>query len=252
MRAKEHWERTHSVGSASCQLQGEPWPFYIGSSKIGNKPFKAILYRCNGRPLEEYWKQKGQLGHGNATIIDWDAVGSAMKEVKQGRRTWITKHTSGYTGVSKWMYRWGKRSTDKCPRCAQVEDARHVWVCQGQEANKVWDNAIIALDQWFRDRSTQPDISKVLQERLNAWRYNRIFEAVSSTFPGVEQALRAQDLLGWDSLLEGRPTRHWSEVQGLYYRVLGSRRTGMLASSTHSKNVGYCVGPLGPPQRHTS
>jgi hypothetical protein len=39
--------------------------------------------------------------------------------------------------------------------------------------------------------------------------------------------VQKQDEIGWQSLLEGRPSLGWSEVQQRYYEWLGSRRPGL-------------------------
>jgi hypothetical protein len=39
--------------------------------------------------------------------------------------------------------------------------------------------------------------------------------------------VQKQDEVGWQSLLEGRPSLGWSEVQQRYYEWIGSRRSGL-------------------------
>jgi hypothetical protein len=47
------------------------------------------------------------------------------------------------------------------------------------------------------------------------------------TFHDLPAVVQKQDEIGWQSLLEGRPSLGWSEVQQRYYEWLGSRRSGL-------------------------
>jgi hypothetical protein len=70
-------------------------------------------------------------------------------------RHWISKHSTGICGTSKMMKRWGKRLTDTCPRCPEVEDVSHVWTCQAPAATHIWQAAINGLQIWFREQKKQ-------------------------------------------------------------------------------------------------
>jgi hypothetical protein len=122
------------------------------------------------------------------------------------------------------MLRWKKRAPDICPRCLQeVEDATHVWQCQDPRALNVWTQAIANLEIWMQTQRTQPDIIKVICAKLLAWQRGYRGDT-SRNLPAVVQK---QDEIGWQSLLEGRPSLGWSEVQNRYYEWLGSRRSGL-------------------------
>jgi hypothetical protein len=47
------------------------------------------------------------------------------------------------------------------------------------------------------------------------------------TFHALAAVVQKQDEIGWQSLLEGRPSLGWSEVQNRYYEWLGSRKSGL-------------------------
>jgi hypothetical protein len=58
----------------------------------------------------------------------------------------ITKHTSGFCGVNMWMHRWKWQESVKCPLCDEpIEDANHVWLCQGAEIPARWTVALATL-----------------------------------------------------------------------------------------------------------
>jgi hypothetical protein len=126
------------------------------------------------------------------------------------------------------MFLWKKRATDTCPRCLQEgEDATHVWQCQDPRALDVWTQSIAKLEIWMTKQRTQPGIIQVICAKLLAWQKGSSEEIPVGTFHALPAVVQKQDAIGWQSLLEGRPSLGWSEVQTRYYEWLGSRRSGL-------------------------
>ena len=149
-----------------------------------------------------------------------------MKATKTSRQHWVTKHVSGFCGTGKMMARWKKRETAKCPRCTEDKDAEHVWVCQGQGANEVWDKSILALKEWMKTQKTQPDLATAICSRLSHWRYKTIPDD-SLYSASIREMLNEQDKFGWKAVLEGTLIRGWREAQQEQLTRTGSRRTGL-------------------------
>jgi hypothetical protein len=62
----------------------------------------------------------------------------------------------------------------------------------------------------------------------NSERSQELFEEIPvGTFYSLPAVVQKQDDVGWQSLLEGRPSLGWSEVQQRYYDWVGSRRSGL-------------------------
>jgi hypothetical protein len=78
----------------------------------------------------------------------------------------------GMCGVGKWMKCWKEWESDACPRCGEAEDAEHILLCQGKDANFVWDNALQNLQHWLDDQQTDLDISSSILTGLHNWRYS--------------------------------------------------------------------------------
>ncbi len=51
-----------------------------------------------------------------------------------------------------------------------LEDAAHVWICQGPEVQEVWSASLDSLALWMDSVDTDPDISKAILCYLNSWR----------------------------------------------------------------------------------
>jgi hypothetical protein len=85
-----------------------------------------------------------------------------------------------------------------------VEDAKHVWICQGTGANEVWEKSMTSLHEWLLKQKTQQNIADIISDRLSAWRYDNAPNAIPSSF-GIQTAVENQDKTGWQALLEWTP-----------------------------------------------
>lgn len=110
----------------------------------------------------EYWKEKGKVDHPSLTIFNWMRFGTALKRMQKQRQIFTMKHTAGIFGVGKWMKRWKKWDHNHCPWCGQSEDSSHFLLCQGQQADKVWDKVFIPYNngQWMIFTQRDPEISE--------------------------------------------------------------------------------------------
>jgi hypothetical protein len=108
-----------------------------------------------------------------------------------------------------------------------VEDATHIWKCQYPRAIDVWTQAIANLEVWMQKQRTQPGIIQVICAKLLAWQRGFTEEIPVGTFHSLQAVVQKHDEVGWQSLLEGRPSLGRSEVQQRYYEYIGSRRSGL-------------------------
>jgi hypothetical protein len=86
---------------------------------------------------------------------------------------------------------------------------------------------IVKLDEWLRDQETQPDIQRELINGMKAWSVGTVRRTFYQTPTHIKEALLHQDAIGWTNLLEGCMDAGWTEAQALYYKTIGSRRSGL-------------------------
>jgi putative intracellular protease/amidase len=230
MAAKEYWLETTEMEQRPpplYQIAGEPWALWIGTTKICGGLQAAIEEAIHGPRSLAHWTKRGKFGNVDSTAVDWEATGWGMKAAKTSRRHWVSKHTSGFCATGRMMKRRQQRVTDECPRCHQAnEDADHIWRCQDPRALEIWKSSIDTLESWLRRQNTAPGIITAICSGLLAWHRDAPRPPITDTFVGVQSTAAAQDELGWQSLLEGRPAVGWRETQLAYYQWIGSRRTG--------------------------
>jgi hypothetical protein len=125
------------------------------------------------------------------------------------------------------MHWWGQRATDQCPRCNEaVEDATHVWICRHPTNRDVWERNFTRLRRILDDLGTCPQIRDVILLRLRQWSHQQPLLPVAFTFPGLQEALSKQDLIGWQAAFEGCWATEWADVQEQYFRWDDKRNSG--------------------------
>jgi hypothetical protein len=156
--------------------------------------------------------------------MNWEIVARAIKTLPKIRQHFISKHTVGMCGVGKWMVRWNEWPDPHCPCCGANEDATHVWLCQGNDANALWVTALQSLQEWMVSVQTDPGISKAIITGLNNWRFGSTLAFPSGHY--LHCAVYQQSDIGWGNLLEGWISIEWAGVQQQFYTSIHSRRSG--------------------------
>ena len=178
----------------------------------------------HAKEAKEYWMRKDQLPMRTIEQVDWEVIGTAMKETKRARRVFLSKHICGMCGVGKFMKLWKKRQDDRCPRCGEHEDAPHVWTCHDAGANDIWEKALTNLDGWFNAIHTDPDIQHLILQHLRSWRNGTDLNLFTKA--NLRDILEQQSQIGWRRFFEGWLSRDWITEQQRYYNSIRSLRTG--------------------------
>ncbi len=124
---------------------GAPWSLWLGEKKITSDITNAIYALVHDPDSRDYWTKKPEITQEAFDLVNWASIGVAMSELKRSQRVFVAKHCSGMCGVGKFMKRWKEWDHDLCPRCGELEDSAHVWLCTGFDANKVWETSMTTL-----------------------------------------------------------------------------------------------------------
>jgi hypothetical protein len=136
--AKAHWTATqHTVEQERQQyFSEEPWSLSLDGVKVVSDFETTLQDWCQEPRIHAKWIEKERLPANELPHVDYITTAQALQSVEPTVRRWVTKHTSGFCGVNMWMHRWKWRDSAKCPRCDEpIEDANHVWLCQGVDSD---------------------------------------------------------------------------------------------------------------------
>jgi hypothetical protein len=122
-KAKHHWAITHTLHESDRihDFDGQPWSISLGGHKVVSKLSDTCKDWCQRPRIHSYWIEKGRFQPADVNKIDFKTAGAALQREQPHTRRWVTKLSSGYCGVNKWMFRWKKRESSKCPRCQELE-----------------------------------------------------------------------------------------------------------------------------------
>jgi len=170
--AKAHWESRHALSDIPVQFAVylEPWSLWINGTKQCQRLSPSVVAHIHGTEGKHWWRER-RANNPEPSLVDWDAVGEAMKNSSIPRRHWVAKHTSGFCSVGVMMHRRKMWPTPGCPRCQQSETAKHVWACRSAAADARWTAALSRLRHWLNAVETLPGIRDAICAGLSAWRH---------------------------------------------------------------------------------
>jgi hypothetical protein len=100
-------------------------------------------------------------------------------------------------------------------------------LCSAPQAQWQWESSITSLDQWLTKALTLPDLQKAIITCARAWRnQDNNYPNPSYNWPGVNDIILDQDIVGWQSFLEGCILHSWAAKQQEYHNWIKRRHTG--------------------------
>lgn len=173
LNVKEDTVKRH-LASAKMSPQNyhtpdESWILWYSKKKVFN-PSKKVYDIAHLATAREYWKIKGKIHAEAIDSIHCEAIGSSLWSLPRPRQHFISKLTSGFLGVSKWMQQWNQWENDICTLCGLPKDSSHLIYCKGSGAYDVWLLSLKSLQEWMDSVQTDPDISYTIINGSKNWR----------------------------------------------------------------------------------
>jgi hypothetical protein len=106
LKAKQHWNQTHAV-SADDRIhafEGQPWSLSLGGHKVVSNLSATCSDWCQRPRIQSYWIEKRRFQREQLNNVEFKTAGVALKREQPHTRRWVTKLSSGYCGVNKWMH----------------------------------------------------------------------------------------------------------------------------------------------------
>ena len=196
-----------------------------------------FIQECVTLPaLRERWRDKGTVTAEAESVIAWDTLGRAMRSLPAGLQRWSTKHCVGMCGTGKFKVLWGLETSAACPRCGDFEDHLHVPRCRAASATSEWDRRTAAFSSWLDLQLTGPSIKKAILQLLHGVR-DPTSPSARTISPLARPAFLAQQVIGYQGLLEGRIASAWLPLQQQHYDEIRCRRSVSLWASRLSQQL---------------
>ena len=233
---RKELEANHQLIAPNPRFFTELAALFVADSKqscLDNQLIQELVTLPN---LRERWREKQVVSEAAEAAIAWDSLGRAMRSLPAGLQRWITKHWVGMCGTGKFKVYWGLEKTAACPRCGAFEDHLHVPRCRAVSASQEWDRRVLALSSWMDIRLTDPSIKKAILMLLGGVREPSL-PSSSTIALSVRSAFLAQQVIGYQGLLEGRIASLWIPLQQHYFDEIRSRRSVSLWASQLSQEL---------------
>ena len=220
------------------------WSVQYNGIRIINNITKTLSHHIHKRELLKHLQEKYELTDREMSVIDWDAVGPAMRSLKLNEQLWVTKHVSHFNGLGVKMAQYNLWETSKCPRCHIVdENHSHLISCSHFTCQNTMCDGLLRMSKTLDAWNTEPNIHLIFIQKLRNPRMLMLDLIPDGCSLPLIQAAKEQDLLGYDRFIEGRLTKSWRCIQQNYYdsQYPDSRRTGLRWASLVIKNIlRYC------------
>lgn len=107
----------------------------IAGVKVYNDIYGKINKQVNGKPLTQYWINKGRFNGGDSEV-DWQALAWAMNKFSFSDQIILMKLLSNRAPTATVMHRRQQYNDSRCPLCRRTdEDEHHIYRCEDIEAH---------------------------------------------------------------------------------------------------------------------
>jgi hypothetical protein len=224
--AKVYWNETSSTTAPFYPSSTYAWSLWTGRRKFSSWDRNALYNHAQSTAILHHWSERRNIPPNLIQSIDWEASQHAVKQLGLNYSLWIPKWLAGFAPVGKVQQRNKFQAHAECPRCSAFENTKHVITCTAPKANRQWAASMATLDRWLVKANTLPDLRTAIISRLHSWRTDTAPGPLSYTWPGVNDLVLLQDLVGWRVFLEGGILQAWAAKQQDYYDWLQRRNTG--------------------------
>jgi hypothetical protein len=146
--------------------------------------------------------------------INWDAPGKALNTLENSAKIFIIKFAHDHLPTRRHMQRIGRAESDKCPACLHiVENDWHILSCPRRS---IWREELLStLRDNLEHQHTQPDIALLLIQGIRGALSNPLYQMnPNNREPRFRMLVNAQNRIGWQHILKGRFSHHWTQTQG--------------------------------------
>ncbi|KAG7374486.1 hypothetical protein IV203_013581 [Nitzschia inconspicua] len=217
------------IEGTNCHL------IYDGQT-VASKHRKHIRDHRRTKELKTYIKQKTGMSEAAFADIDRQSHERSVNTFKDGPHIFLVKFLHGWLPVGKLVSRYNPvKYPSACPSCDEpVEDSKHFLTCLNPEHRKWRVTLTTSLRHRCESVDTDPALLDLLLWGLNHWIQGAPIPA-HRVPEWIAHLLHSQTTIGWDNLLLGRWSKHWTTLQLQYLQrnhiEVKNKNHGLLWSS---------------------
>jgi hypothetical protein len=198
------------------QLHTSNIDLIINNHKVSSKYLEELRLAAAKPALWKYYQDKYRWNDECINNIDWTAHGHAISSLT-GRQQKTTLQF-----IHKWLPLNASHSLQAegtgrlCPFCHQEdEDHLHFISCLHDSVIDQWKNATETIQKKLHNysKSIHPTLIKLLTLSITEWKTISQPPRPSFVQPQFYQLFESQSRIGWNHVLYGRLTTHWSSSQ---------------------------------------
>ena len=210
-----------------------PATFYHDGKPVHTKIGRKIRSIRLDQPLRQYIQQKEQWDDETFETVDWKAFDASMNKLSIHKRINIAKYVFNWqnTGRQKQLFEDAQAMTEErdssnvvlCPMgCGQPELPQHYLQCPILHNARVITRDLAAVTKWMEKNNTLTEMRIIIGKSLLHWmQYGtniEFWELEDTPYKAdLEDAIQAQNFIGWDNMMKGRLAQNWGDIQMRYY-----------------------------------
>jgi Reverse transcriptase (RNA-dependent DNA polymerase) len=207
---------------SNIQFPGEIWQVHVGKIKVCRNLPVSLKEFISANTMEQMWSRRKKLSATTFSMVDWEAIQGAMKEIRTPRRHWIIKHALEECGINTVLKKRKEKTDSTCRRCGSEETATHVWQCQDIQVQEIWSRSIASMVSFLDDLNTDPVITNAITTNLLGW-YNGTLQLSDNN----ANPIFGQQSIGWQFLLEGWIGKQWRMQQSQHFLLIKSKKSSL-------------------------
>ena len=175
---------------------------------------QQLRQAANSPRLRKRLMNRNGWNYNTFRTINWDVPGKTLNTMENSAQIFIVKFAHDHLPTRRHMRRTGRAESDKCPACLHiVETDWHILSCPRRS---LWRNDLLkTLGDTLEAHHTQPDIALIMLQGIRGALSNQRFQMNSNNRePSFCMLVNSQNRIGWQHMLKGRFSHHWTQIQG--------------------------------------
>jgi hypothetical protein len=167
---------------------------------------RAITLEYSLPEFSKHLRKKFNWSKAVFESVNWKAFGREAKKLTINRRTNLLKYIYEWLPIGKMLQRIDQSASTKCPSCdCDIEKPDHLFCCPTADRQLITSECIINVISVCEKWKVPTTVTKAIKESIQFWiaHPNLSPPYIHITNQELQDALKAQSLIGWNNFLKG-------------------------------------------------